>query len=216
MRCDVTFDGTSLMKLGWLRESVDFPTPQSQTNTVIVPGRNEPIRYTQALGRVSYQPRSFTITLSMLGTREVFNRRVSEMVNRFAGRLVKVVCSDEPDVYALGTLEAAPAYDPLLYKGQLIFNCTDGDAYRYHVKETVVSITGSGTVTLHNDFMPVVPVVTTTAETAFAWKVGGDSYEKSVSAGTWEFPEMELGVGENRLTVTGKGNTTFRYREGRL
>ena len=28
--------------------------PQSQTNTIVVPGRNSPIRYTEALGTVSY------------------------------------------------------------------------------------------------------------------------------------------------------------------
>ena len=26
--------------LGWLREGINFPTPQPQTNTIIVPGRN--------------------------------------------------------------------------------------------------------------------------------------------------------------------------------
>lgn len=60
--------------LGWLREGINFPAPQPQTNTIVVPGRNSPIRYTEALGRVSYQPRSFDITLSMLGTRNSLTR----------------------------------------------------------------------------------------------------------------------------------------------
>ena len=97
-----------------------------------------------------------------------------------------------------------------------MLSCTDGDSYLYHTKETVVVVSLSGNVTLTNDYMPVVPVVTTTAETAFSWKVGEDTFQKSVSAGTWEFPEMELQEGKNTLTVTGNGTTTFRYREGRL
>ena len=109
-----------------------------------------------------------------------------------------------------------PVYDPLLRKGTITLECTDGDSYFYHVRESEVVISGSGTVTLQNDFMPVVPVVITTGETAFSWRIGEDTYEKSVSAGTWEFPEMELGAGENRLSVKGEGVTTFRYREGRL
>ena len=71
---DVKINSISLFSLGWLRESMDFPMPQSQTNTVVVPGRNAPIRFAEALGRVSYQPRSFSITLSML-SRGVFGQR---------------------------------------------------------------------------------------------------------------------------------------------
>lgn len=43
-----------------------------------------------------------------------------------------------------------------------------------------------------------------------------DAFRKSVSAGTWEFPELELTHGENRIAITSSGTTTFTYREGRL
>ena len=131
-----------------------------------MPGRNSPIRYTEALGRVSYQPRSFEIVLSMLGTRTRFNEMVSVIVNQYAGQLTRVICSEEPSLYAIGTLEMVPAYDPLTGKGQLTISCSDGDSYRYHVEETVVTGTGSGSVYLDNDYMPVVLVITATAETA--------------------------------------------------
>jgi len=216
MKPDITINGVSMASLGWLRETVHFPAPQSQTDTIVVPGRNSPIRYTQALGRVSYQPRSFEILLSMLGSRAYFNRKVSEAVNLFAGQLVPVICSEEPELYALGTLELAPTYEPLTGKGQLTLSCSDGDAYRYHVKETVVTVTGSGTVLLDNDYMPVVPIITVTAETALSWQIGTDTFQKSVSAGTWELPEMELQAGRNTVSVTGTGTVSFRYREGRL
>ena len=87
MRPDVKLNNISMSGLGWLRESINFPTPQSQSNTIVVPGRNSPIRYTEALGRVSYQPRSFEIILSMLGTREQFNQKVSAVVNPFESGL---------------------------------------------------------------------------------------------------------------------------------
>ena len=216
MKPDILINGISMLGLGWLRESIDFPTPQPQSETITVPGRNSPIRYTEALGRVSYQPRSFDITLSMLGSRSMFNTMVENTVNRISGQLCRVICNDEPELYAIGTLECISAYNPLTGKGQLTISCTDGDSFRYHVEETVVTISGSGTVTLLNDFMPVVPVITTTAETAFSWKVGTDTFQKSVSTGTWEFPELELTRGENTVKVSGTGSTTFRYKEGRL
>lgn len=216
MKPDVTINGVSMLSLGWLRETVNYPTPQSQSNTITVPGRNSPIRFTEALGRVAYQPRSFDMTFSMLGTRSEYDQLVSAVVNQFTGQLCRVTLTEDPTLYALGTLEADPTYDPLTGKGTLVLSCTDGDAFLYYVEETVESITGSSTITLHNDFMPVVPVITTTAETTLRWAIDGESYGRTVSAGTWEIPELELRHGENTVSVIGGGVTTFAYREGRL
>ena len=213
---DIKLNNISMLNLGWLREGINFPAPQSQSNTIVVPGRNSPIRYTEALGRVSYQPRSFDITLSMLGTREKFNQMSEQIVNRFAGRLVDVILSEEPTLYCVGTLEITPGYDPLTHKGQLAISSTDGDAYRYHTTETVVIQNGNGTAVLTNDFMPAVPTATVTDETTLKWQVGTDRFIKTVSAGTWTFPELELSQGENEIEVSTGGMVTFRYREGRL
>lgn len=216
MKPDIIISGVSMNQLGWLREMINFPTPQSQTETIVVPGRNAPIRYTEALGRVSYQPRSFEITLSVCGSREKFNRMRDELNNQFAGKLKKVIVSEEPGFYVLGTLELSPSYDPLLHKGIVVISCADGDAYRYHTEETVLVQSGTGTLLLENDYMPVMPRVETDAETVFSWKVGTDVFRKTVSPGTWEFPEMELGVGRNSISIETTGTVTFRYREGRL
>ena len=213
---DVKLNNVSMLNLGWLREGINFPAPQSQSNTIVVPGRNSPIRYTEALGRVSYQPRTFDITLSMLGTREKFNQMSEQAVNRFAGRLVNVILSEEPALYCVGTLEITPGYDPLTHKGQLTINSSDADAYRYHTEETVVMQNGNGMAVLINDFMPAVPTVTVTEETTLKWQVGTDRFIKTVSAGTWTFPELELAQGENEIEATTGGTVTFRYREGRL
>ena len=216
MKPDVTINGISMLSLGWLRETVNFPTPQSQSNTIVVPGRNSPIRFTVALGRVAYQPRSFDMTFSMLGNRARYDQLVSTAVNLLAGQLCSVILSENPTLYAIGTIEAAPSYDPKAGKGTLVLSCEDGDAFLYHVTETVVTNTGGGTVTLENDYMPVVPTVTVTEETTLRWTVDGESIHKTISTGTWEIPELELRHGENTIFITSEGTTTFRYREGRL
>ena len=69
---------------------------------------------------------------------------------------------------------------------------------------------------LANDYMPVVPVITVTAETTLRWAIDGESFQKTVSTGTWEIPELELRHGNNTVSVTSEGNVTFVYREGRL
>jgi hypothetical protein len=216
MKPDALINGVSMLSLGWLRETVNFPTPQSQSNTITVPGRNSPIRFTEALGRVAYQPRSFDMTFSMLGDRADYDLLVGQVVNQFAGKLCRVTLTEEPTLYALGTLEAAPSYEPLTGKGTLELSCIDGDAFLHHVEETVVNFSGGGTVILANDFMPVVPVITVAAETTLRWTIDGESFQKTVSAGTWEIPELELRHGNNTVSITGEGITTFTYREGRL
>ena len=216
MKPDVIINGVSMLSLGWLRETVNFPTPQSQSNTITVPGRNSPIRFTEALGRVAYQPRSFDMTFSMLGDRADYDLLVSLVVNQFAGQLCRVTLTEDPALYAVGTLEAAPTYDPLTGKGTLELSCTDGDAFLYHTEETVVSVSGGGTVVLANDYMPVVPVITVTSETTLRWAIDGESFQKTVSAGTWEIPELELRHENNTVSITGEGTVTFVYREGRL
>jgi hypothetical protein len=216
MKPDAMINGVSMLSFGWLRETVNFPTPQSQSNTITVPGRNSPIRFTEALGRVAYQPRSFDMTFSMLGDRADFDMLVSLVVNQFAGKLCRVTLTEDPTLYAVGTLEAAPTYDPLTGKGTLELSCTDGDAFLYYVEETVESISGSGTAVLVNDYMPVVPVIAATAETTLRWVIDGESFQKTVSAGTWEIPELELRHGDSTVSVTGEGTTTFTYRQGRL
>ena len=216
MKPDVTINGVSMLSLGWLRETVNFPTPQSQSNTITVPGRNSPIRFTEALGRVAYRPRSFDMTFSMLGDRADYNRLVSAVSNQFAGQLCRVTLTENPTLYAVGTLETVPTYDPLTGKGALELSCIDGDAFLYHTAETVISVTGGCTVILTNDYMPVVPVVIATAETTLRWSVDGETFMKTISAGTWEIPELELRHGDNSVSVVGEGITIFTYREGRL
>ena len=216
MKPDALINGVSMLSLGWLRETVNFPTPQSQSNTITVPGRNSPIRFTEALGRVAYQPRSFDMTFSMLGDRADFDTFVSVVVNQFAGNLCRVTLTEDTTMYAVGTLEAAPSYDPLTGTGTLELSCTDGDSFLYHTEETTITVTGGGTVVLANDYMPVVPVITVTAETTLRWSVDGESFQKTINAGTWEIPELELRHGENTISITGEGITTFIYREGRL
>lgn len=213
---DIYINDMSMMKIGWIRENIEFPVPEFQTETVVVPGRNAPIRFSEALGMISFKPRAFTITLSMLGTRSQFDAQVLTASNQYVGRLCKVRTSEEPSLYVIGTLQLIPSYDPLSGKGQLVLECSDGDSYRYHVDMTEIIQTGSGTVVLKNDYMPVVPTVITTADTTLSWKVGTDSFNKTLSTGEWEILELQLFYGNNSVKVTSTGDTTFRYREGCL
>lgn len=77
----------------------------------------------------------------------------------------------------------------------------------YHVDMTEIVQNGSETVILKNDYMPVVPTVITTADTTLSWKIAEDSFRKTLSAGEWELPELQLTYGENAVKVEGSGMT---------
>lgn len=216
MTPDILINGISMAGLGWVRESIDFPAPEPQMETITVPGRNSPIRYTEALGRVSYEPRSFEVVLTMLGNRNAYNQMAELLINSFQGQLVKVICSEEPELYSYGTIKVISSYDPKEGRGEAVISTSDADSYRYHIDDTTVTIQGTAQAKLMNDYMPVIPKVTTTKETTLRWKIGTDAFEKTVSAGTWEFPELELTSGENTVSVTSEGVTTFMFKEGRL
>lgn len=213
---DVYIDDVRLGTLGWIRESMNFPVPKPEINTIVVPGRNSPIRYTETFGRVSYEPRTFDITLSRLCTRKDFDESLAELTNRFSGKLCKIKTTENLNLYVLGTIIFDAEYDPLAGKGIVVISSEDADSYKYHAEETIVRETGNKVVVLTNDFMPVVPKVTVTSETSLSWKVGEDTFHKTMSAGTFTFPELELSFGDNEITLETDGEVTFSYREGRL
>lgn len=130
--------------------------------------------------------------------------------------MCEVKTSEEFDLYSVGTLCLTSSYDPQLSKGQLVMESTDADSYRYHTNMTEIVQVGNGSVSLENDYMPVVPTIITTEETLLSWKVGEDQFRKTLSAGTWVIPEMELIQGTNTISVETKGSVTFSYREGCL
>lgn len=217
MKPDITLNGISMNGIGWLRESASFPPSQSQTNTIVAAWEGIHRCATLRLwDRVRISPGVFRSRFPCSVSRIKFNEMISRTVNRLAGRLAKVVLSEEPELYYIGTIQMESAYAPLTGKGTLVISCEDGDSYRYHVDETEVTVTGGGSVILLNDYMPVIPSVTVTEETALSWQIGNDRFQKSVNAGTWTFPELELVHGENSIEIITDGTVTFRYREGRL
>ncbi|WP_304683937.1 hypothetical protein [Ileibacterium valens] len=216
MKPDVTINGISMDSLGWLRESISFPPVQSQTDAKTIPGRSSPIRFSVVNDRISYKPRTFKIVLTMLGYRDRFLQMVSDASQRFAGVLSKVTITEKPDLYTYGTLQLASEYNVNSHKGTLTISCSDADAFFYHNELTVQKQTGSGSIILTNDFMPVVPTVTLTKEATLAWKVGDEDFSKELSAGSWTVPELELHQGENSITIATEGEVTFEYREGCL
>ncbi len=216
MKPDVKINGVSMNSLGWLRESISFPPVASQTDNVVIPGRNSPIRFSVVNNRINYQPRTFKIVLVMLGNRTKFMEMESAILQQFLGQLCKVTISEKPDLYVQGTLQLESDYDVDTHKGSLTINCSDADAYFYHIDKTSKTFSGDQQAVLSCDFMSTVPQITVTEQTKLEWFIDQESFSKTLNKGTWTIPELELHQGENTISITTSGQVTFEYQEGCL
>jgi hypothetical protein len=64
--------------------------------------------------------------------------------------------------------------------------------------------------------MPVVPVITTSAEMTLSFTIGGVVYTINLSAGTHVVPSLILMEGDTEVGIAGTGSITFAYRKGAL
>jgi hypothetical protein len=103
------------------------------------------------------------------------------------------------------------------YKGSVIMFISfvaDAQPYRLSLTETVVekSVNAGDTVSLVNDNMPVVPIITVDANISIAF---GTVSVALTSGNVYRIPEITLEQGVNEIAVTGgSGVITFTYRRG--
>lgn len=203
----------------WLMERT-LSLPDVQTNTVDVPGRDGLLDLSTALdGEVHYKNRTLTLTL---GTFRALSKQTwSDLLSSFAGYVhgqkLRIEMDEATGFYLLGRGTVSSfEWD---YLGKQQFTVTfDCDPWRYKtaITQVTASLTGADSqLTLSCDRRPVVPTITTTAETVLTW--GADSY--TVSAGTRQLPGIRLTQGPHTLkarTTSGAGEITITYQEGSL
>ena len=203
----------------WTLSELALTAPEQQTNYVQVPGRSGALDLSTAAtdGIPVYNDRTLTATLETSeGNREERESAINEMVNLLDGFRWKIVLPDSPDRYLDGRISVGRNYSDLAHASVTI----TAVCYPYFLKmaetEVTASLTSANTaLTLSCDRRPVVPAITTTAETVLTW--GADSY--TVSAGTRQLPGIRLTQGTHTLkarTTSGTGEITITYQEGSL
>ena len=189
--------------------------PEPRTSYVDVPFRDGLLDFSTALtgGIVRYQNR--TVTASFVtkdAAEDGWRERYHSFINAFHGRKEKLIFDYDPDYYYLGRVTCdASKDDQLIGAASITATC---DPYKYKLSPTVkeFDVSGSLSVTLPNDRMPTVPMVTTDAEITIQF---GES-TIVFPAGTRKAPALLLLEGENQLTLTGSGHIKFEYQEGAL
>lgn len=188
-----------------------LPMPAIQTNYVEIPGRDGSLDLTEGFGRVRYSDRSLALTFYALGS---YDAAVSEFINDVHGRKMQLVFGKDSDFYYVGRisvdgLEKRDGYCVITV------NVT-AEPYKYKRAITTVTRTGSGTVTLANLRMPVVPEVTASVEAYLVYQSGGVPTTTVIAAGTHLVPTLLLEAGTKTVEVTTTGEVFFSYREGAL
>lgn len=172
-----------------------------------VPGSDITLDFTEAFGGVHYNNRAITLVFLSLRPWTSQMAQDSAVKNALHGQKMHIVFSDDPDYYWNGRISVG---DWEYYKGAgRVIIMIDADPYKYKSQETVVS--GSGSITLTNSRMAVVPYVSAASAVDLEW----GEYSVSIDAGNDQLiPQLVLEEGNTEITASGE--VTFRYREGSL
>ena len=201
--------------LNLICEHPSVGTPPILQRLISVPGAAVPLDCTEALGRVTYGQRPFSVNAG----KAISNRFAQDSLvkNALHGKLLEITLSEDPDYYYIGRISVGEWYR-VHGVGHVTIsaNC---DPYKYRRFKTILSATvpESGTVALDipNDAMPAVPTITTSASVKVGWNGG----EYTISPGTaYRNLDIEFGPGVNSLSLTGDAGTavTIEYQEGSL
>jgi len=190
-----------------------IPMPEPQTNFVEIPGRDGALDLSEAFGTVRYADRVIELTLYALAP---FDTLISAFAADIHGRRMNVIFDRDPTFYydARITIEDVERHWGYC---ELSLECR-AKPYKLEQFETAITVlpTGSATVTLTNMRMPVVPLITVSAEMALAFTIDGKDYSVTLPAGTHTVPSLALMEGDTKIEITGTGRVTFTYRKGAL
>lgn len=189
-------------------------SPEPRISKVDMPDRDGDVDQTEVIrGRVSYKNRPLSFSFICTAHQSTWTELKDDIMGFVHGNLLKIVDPDTPDHYYIARCTVK---EPT-YKGSAIMFISfvaDAQPYRLSLAETVVSksVTAGDTVSLVNDNMPVVPLITVDANISIAF---GTVSVALASGSTYRIPEITLEQGVNEIAVTGgAGVITFKYRRG--
>ena len=210
----VIFDGLhSYYEWGLILTEKELKSPDIKTHTVEIEGSNGVLDFTDFFGAVKYENRQ--LSFKFIKTNIVpdgFLSLYSLVQDTLHGKKMQVILDDDPAYFYYGRV-SINEWKSNKGIGEIVIE-VDAEPFKQSITETTITrtVSGSASITLVNDKMPVVPTITTNTE--FMIDIG--SFNDVYSAGTFQIPELELGEGNNQIYVEGTGTITFKYRKGGL
>lgn len=201
-------------EFGLVLTSKEIKSPSPKIKQIEVEGSDGYLDYSDFFGGIKYGNRSlsFSFKLPRISSQDEFLALYSRVQDAIHGQKMQVILDDDPEHYYYGRV-TVNEWRSNKNIGEIVID-VDADPWKYNIRVTVVTkdISGTATFLLPNSRKHVVPTITASA--AMTYEFG--NFKKSVSAGTFIIPELELVEGNNPITITGTGTVTFRYLEGGL
>ena len=206
-------DFHSYRDFGLVLNDASIPPALPKTTYVEIPGSDELLDTTEALGEVQYDCRDCKFVFVVdTNVKTTFEDKKTEVSNALNGRKFKITLDADDKFYYYGRVNV----DSYTQRGNLkqIVVTAKVQPYKLLREYTVITtdIQGEAVVTCINSRKSVVPIITTDAD--FVLKFNDISI--AVPAGETIVPDIKFVQGENIVTCIGTGNITFTYREGSL
>lgn len=195
-----------------LQPGKEIASPAVKVKKIDIEGADSALDYTDFFGEPKYEDMTHKFNFATIVPESEFLSLFSIVKNALHGKKMRIILDDDPLFYYVGRPHVSQfTNDRNIGIIHIEVEC---EPYKYKVAKTVVSKAVSGTtaITLTNSRKRAVPSITTTATMTIAF----GNFSRSVSAGTFTIPELELVEGANTVTVTGTGTITFTWQEGSL
>lgn len=211
----VTFgDKHSFHELGlWLKKYPEITPPVPKTKYVEVMGMDGALDLSKVqTGHMQYHRRTITMEFSILGERETWPGKHSEILDLLHGEEMDLILDDDPQYCYTGRLSVS-GFDPQKVTSGVTI-VMDAEPYKTKMEPTIKGFTVSSSLmtTIDGDRKPVIPTIT--ASSAMQMTFGGIAY--SLAAGENILPDVVIRKGRNPIAFEGDGTVAFEYREGRF
>lgn len=204
----------------WTLAAWSLSPAEFQANFVEVPGRNGALDLSTALtdGEPRYNSRTLEARLERSdGTRLEREAAITTMINWLDGWKMDIFLPDDELRYITGRVHVEKEYNDSAHAAVIVTATVD--PWRYNINETAVHLTAAAeeqTALLTNQGRrTVVPLLEITGDSAqVLLTVGTASW--SLSAGTYQLPDLVVRQGGVEIKYQGSGELFFRYREAIL
>lgn len=213
----------------------DISPPKPKTVYINIPEADGQIDLSESLtGDIAYDNRTITFTFLVVGGREEWFEKYSEIMDYLHGRKMKVVLDEDPVYYYEGRLEVSKWDSDQLaskiviignvqpYKMESISSLDDWlwDTFNFETDSARdwkgLEVDGSLVVTLAGSRKPVVPTfIVENAEDTTMTLVWEDNVYY-LPDGETRIPNVTIREGKQIAVFEGSGTVTVSYRGGRL
>lgn len=205
---------------GWTLSAWHFDPAQYKQNLVERPAGDGDWDMSTVLsdGIPRYQSRTLTATLERSdGDRDSREFEIKDMINTLDGMRWDIYLPDDVDKYITGRVSVAREYSDLVHAAVTVTAICE--PWKYNQYDTVQEIQATATAQTHHVYnggrRAVVPVLEVEGAGASVLLVYGTA-SRSLSAGTYQVPDLLLTPGAHEIKVSGTGLLRITYREAVL